>query len=121
MDTRDIMSKKISAVNKELLLFFAYIISVSYGSARVSPSLIFSRTKPILEEFLFTNISTARPSPVAQWVKNLPAMRETQADVSLIFWLGRTPPVLPGESHGQRIWQTILSKSQTESDMTEVT
>ena len=113
--------KKFLLLTINYYYFFAYIIFASYGSARVSP-LIFSRTKPILEEFLFTNVSTVRTSLVAQWVKNLPAMRESQTDVSSIFWSGRTPPVfLPGESHGQTIWQTTLSWSRTESDMTEVT
>ena len=54
--------------------------------------------------------SLFRASQVAQWVKNLPAMKETQAKVSLIPGIWKipwrkawqpTPVFLPAESHGQ--------------------
>ena len=59
---------------------------------------------------------------VAQMVKNLPAMQETQVqsvgqeDPWRREWLP-TPVFLPGESHGQRSWRATVygvPKSQTQ-------
>ena len=52
----------------------------------------------------------ARASPMAQQVKNLPAMQDTQEtwvqslgqDVSLEKKMATTPVFLPGEFHGQK-------------------
>ena len=62
---------------------------------------------------------------MAQQVKNLLALRETQ---EMISGLGRspgggkqqpTPVFLPGKSHGQRILADYSPKCQKESDITE--
>ena len=52
---------------------------------------------------------------MAQWIKNIPAMQETQADVSLIPGSGRSPggghgnPLqYSGKSHGQRSLQATV-------------
>ena len=63
-------------------------------------------------------------SLVAQHVKHLPAMRETQFDpwVGKIPWRRKwqpTPVFLPGESHGQRSLEVYSSWGRKESDMTE--
>ena len=69
--------------------------------------------------------STLKPaSPVAQMVKKLPAVQETQ-----VWFLGREDPLekgmaihsvfLPGESHGQRSVADYSPRGHKESDMTE--
>ena len=42
--------------------------------------------------------------PVAEWVKNPPAMKETNRKRRLVPWAGKipTPVFLPKKSHGQR-------------------
>ena len=68
----------------------------------------------------------ATASLVAQMVKNLPAIQETQVrslDGKIPWrkeWLP-TPVVLPGESHGQRSLVGCRLWGCTGSDMTEVT
>ena len=66
--------------------------------------------------------------PMAQQVRYLPAMQETQEDVGLIPWLGRSPgggkwqstPVsFPGESHGHRSLASYSPKGRKELDTTE--
>ena len=65
-----------------------------------------------------------RDSPMAQMVKNLPAMQVTQVwflgweDPLRRKWLP-TPIFLPRESHGQRRLASYSPWSRTESDMTE--
>ena len=66
--------------------------------------------------------------PMAQQVRYLPAMQETQEDVGLIPWLGRspgggkwqsTPVFFPGESHGHRSLASYSPKGRKELDTTE--
>ena len=62
--------------------------------------------------------------PVAQTVKNLPAVWEAQFDpwVRKIPWRRKgqpTPVFLPGESHGQRSLVGYSPWGPKESDMTE--
>ena len=66
---------------------------------------------------------------IAQWVKKLPAMQETQ-EIRVQFlnqedprrrkWQP-TPVFLPGESHGQRSLAGYSPKGHKESDTTEAT
>jgi len=69
-----------------------------------------------------------RAFQVAQWVKNLPAMQEMQADTGSIPRLGRSPGgghgnllqyFLPGKFHGQRSLVGYSPCGLKESDMTE--
>ena len=57
-------------------------------------------------------------SLVAQIVKNLPAMWETQVQSQRREWLP-TPGFLPGEFHGQRSLVGYSPWGYQESDMTE--
>ena len=68
--------------------------------------------------------TTQWASLVAQRLKHLPAMRETQFDpwVGKIPWRRKwqpTPVFLPGESHGQRSLVGYSSQGLKESDRTE--
>ena len=72
--------------------------------------------------------STSWIFPLAQWVKNLSAVQETQGDSGLISGLGRspvrgkwqpTPVFLPRESHGQRCPVDYSPWDHKESDVTE--
>ena len=63
---------------------------------------------------------------MAQWVKNLPAMQETQTQVlslgpedPLEEEVATIPVFLPMKSHGQRSLAGYSSKGHKESDMTE--
>ena len=63
---------------------------------------------------------------MAQRVKNLPAMQETQ--VQSLGWedpleesMATTPVLLPGELHGQRSLEGYSPWGRTESDMTKAT
>ena len=63
---------------------------------------------------------------MAQWVKNLPAMQETQTQVlslgledPLEEEVATIPVFLPRKSHGQRSLAGYSSKGHKESDMTE--
>ena len=63
-------------------------------------------------------------SLVVQWLKRLPAMRETRFNpwVGKIPWRRKwqpTPVFLPGESHGQRSLVGYSPQGRKESDMTE--
>ena len=63
---------------------------------------------------------------VAQMIKNLPAIQETQIqsldqkDPWRREWLP-TPVLLPGESHGQRSLEGYSPRGHKESDTTEMT
>ena len=68
-------------------------------------------------------------SHMAQWVKDLPTMQETQ-ETGFDSWVGKipwrrawqpTPISLPGESHGQRSLVGYSPLESQESDMTEAT
>ena len=63
---------------------------------------------------------------MAQTVKNLPAMQETQVrslgwDDPLEKEMTTTPVFLPGESHGQRSQAGYSPQGSKESDTTEAT
>ena len=63
---------------------------------------------------------------VAQMVKNLPAIQETQVrslgwEDSLEEGMATSPVFLPGESHGQRSLVGYSPWGRKESDMTEAT
>ena len=67
-----------------------------------------------------------RASQVAQWVKNLPAIQETQ--VQSLDWedpleeeIATAPVFLPGESHGQRSLASYSPCGHKGSDTTEAT
>ena len=74
--------------------------------------------------YMYTVLTCILASPVAQMVKNLPAMRETW-----IWALGREDPlenemathcsILPGEFHGERSQASYSLWDWKESDMTE--
>ena len=78
----------------------------------------------------FTRLSELAPTPdkwaslVAQTIKNLPAMQESQVNpwVGTILWRRKwepTPVFLHGESHGQRSLVGYSPWGCKESDMTE--
>ena len=65
-----------------------------------------------------------RPSLVAQMIKNLPAVQETQlqslgGEDPLGKGMLPTPVFLPGKSHGQRILGAYSPSGGKESDMTK--
>ena len=83
---------------------------------------------PALTDGVFTNSATweeeicsTKPSLVAQVVKNLPAVQETQIrslDQEDLWEKGMAtiPVFLPGKAHGQTTWQATVhgvAKSQT--------
>ena len=60
--------------------------------------------------------------PVAQMVKNLPAMQETRVQSLKILWKKEwqsTPVFLPGASHGQRSMAGYSPWDRKELDTTE--
>ena len=68
------------------------------------------------------------PSQVAQWIKNQPAVLETQETwVQSLSWEDplkegmATPVFLPGETHGQRSLAGYSPRDRKESDTTEAT
>ena len=77
---------------------------------------------------LIPSLLFLRASLVAQTVKNLPALQETQE--TQVQSLGREdaleegmathPVLLPGESHGRGAWWSTVHRVE-ESDMTEAT
>ena len=71
---------------------------------------------------LFTSVA----SLVAQMVKNLAAMPETQLrslgqEEPLVEGMATTPLFLPGQPHGQRSLELYSPQSHKESDTTEAT
>ena len=60
---------------------------------------------------------TDHASLVAQMVKNLPALQDTQVqslgqEHPLEKGMAPTPVFMPGESHGQRSWRASIHESQ---------
>ena len=104
---------------KFCIISHSYCVSISFSSLESFWDSISAFTT-----FLLIHSSTIQASLVAQMVKNLPAMRETQfqsldwEDPWRREWQS-TPVFLLGESHGQRSLVGYSSWDHKESDTTE--